>query len=264
MKWSGKTGTRCMMPDNLNERYARHLALPDFTESHQRRLSVKSALLVGAGGLGGNIAPLLCAAGIGRLVLIDGDKVSLSNLQRQTLYREDQIGKWKTECAAQSLHSLNSGTRIEAHPVFIDRKNALTLAKDCDIVIDGCDNALCRYLMNDLAVGLGIPFVYGSICEYSGQAAVFNATKDSATYRCLYPEENARQNVPKGVTAPLPALVAAVEAQAALRILCGMDSALSNRLFLCDMLSMESHCLDLQASGKGREISLANFRKFPR
>lgn len=251
-----------MMPGNLNERYARHLALPDFTESHQRRLSVKSALLVGVGGLGCHIAPLLCAAGIGRLVLVDGDKVSLSNLQRQTLYRENQIGKLKVECAAQSLQALNSGTRIEAHPVFLDRKNALSLAKNCDIIIDGSDNANCRYLMNDLAVGLEIPFVYGSICEYQGQAAVFNAQKDSATYRCLYPEEeNTQPNSPQGVIAPLPALIAAVEAQASLRYLCGMDTALDNRLFLCNLLNMESHCINLQASGNGRNISLERFRQ---
>lgn len=253
-----------MMPGNLNERYARHLALPDFTESHQRRLSVKSALLVGVGGLGCHIAPLLCAAGIGRLVLVDRDKVSLSNLQRQTLYRENQIGKLKVECAAQSLHALNSQTSIESHPVFLDRKNALSLAKNCDIIIDGSDNANCRYLMNDLAIGLEIPFVYGSICEYQGQAAMFNAQKDSATYRCLYPEEeNTQQNSPKGVTAPLPALIAAVEAQATLRYLCGMDTALDNRLFIYDMLGMHSHCLDLQASEKGRRLSLESFQRLP-
>lgn len=250
------------MPDNLTERYARHLALPDFTESHQRRLSVKSALLVGVGGLGCHIAPLLCAAGIGRLVLVDGDRVSLSNLQRQTLYRENQIGKLKVECAAQSLQPLNSGIRIEAHPVFLDRKNALSLAKNCDIIIDGSDNANCRYLMNDLAVGLEIPFVYGSICEYQGQAAVFNTTQDSATYRCLYPEgKKTQQYSPKGVIAPLPAFVAAVEAQAAIKILCGMDTALANRLFLCNLLNMETACVNVQASGNGRRISLENFSK---
>lgn len=250
-----------MMPGNLNERYARHLALPDFTESHQRRLSVKSALLVGVGGLGCHIAPLLCAAGISRLVLVDGDKVSLSNLQRQTLYRENQIGKLKVECAAQSLRELNSQTIIETHAVFLNRNNALSLAKNCDMIIDGSDNAPCRYLMNDLAVGLEIPFVYGSICEYRGQAAVFNTTKDSATYRCLYPEEDTPQTSPQGVIAPLPAFVAAVEAQAAIRILCGMDTALANRLFLCNLLNMETTCVNVQASGNGRRISLENFGK---
>ena len=251
-----------MMPDNLQERYARHLILPDFTEEHQQRLGQKSDLLVGLGGLGGHIAPLLCAAGVGRLVLADGDSVSLSNLQRQILYREHQVGMLKAECAKASLEALNSGTEIEIHPVFLSPENALSIAGACDIIVDGSDNAAARYLMNDLAVGLEIPFVYGSIREYSGQAAVFNADAQSATYRCLFPEESIRaDDRPKGVIGPLPAWVAAMQAHECIRILSGLKPALANRLFIGDLLSLQTHCMDLQPSENGRKISLDRFGK---
>ena len=251
-----------MMPDNLQERYARHLILPDFTEEHQQRLGQKSVLLVGLGGLGGHIAPLLCAAGVGKLVLADGDSVSLSNLQRQILYREHQVGMIKAECAKASLKALNSGTEIEIHPVFLSPENALSIAGACDIIVDGSDNAAARYLMNDLAVGLRIPFVYGSIREYSGQAAVFNADAQSATYRCLFPEESIRaDDRPKGVIGPLPAWVAAMQAHECIRILSGLKPALANRLFIGDLLSLQTHCMDLQPSEHGRKISLDRFGK---
>ena len=251
-----------MMPDNLQERYARHLILPDFTEEHQHRLGQKSVLLVGLGGLGGHIAPLLCAAGVGRLVLADGDKVSLSNLQRQILYRENQVGTSKAECARKSLQALNSGAEIEIHDTFLNTENARQIAEGCDIIVDGSDNAAARYLMNDLSVGLGIPFVYGSIREYSGQLAVFNADAQSATYRCLFPEENAQaDDAPRGVIGPLPAWIASMQAHECIRILSGLKPALANRLFIGDLLSLQTHCMDLQPSENGRKISLDRFGK---
>ncbi|MDE5574602.1 MAG: HesA/MoeB/ThiF family protein [Bacteroidales bacterium] len=249
-----------MTPDNLQERYARHLMLPDFTEAHQKRLGQKTALVVGLGGLGGHIAPLLCAAGVGRLVLADGDTVSLSNLQRQILYRENQVGILKAECAKTSLEALNSGTKIEIHPIFLSPENAWEIAEGCDIIVDGSDKAAVRYLMNDLAVGLGIPFVYGSIREYSGQLAVFNADAQSATYRCLFPEENSQaDDSPRGVISPLPAWVAAMQSHECIRILSGLKPALANRLFIGDLLSLQTNCIDLQPTETGRRISMENF-----
>ena len=250
------------MQNKLQERYARHLSLPDFTQANQERLGKKTVLLVGLGGLGGHIAPLLCAAGIGKLVLADGDTVSLSNLQRQILYREDQVGLLKAECAKQSLERLNSETEIEIHPVFLNEENALAIAKGCDIIVDGSDKAKARYLMNDLSVGLGIPFVYGSICEYSGQLAVFNFDKDSATYRCLFPEEESRANdAPRGVIGPLPAWIAAMQSHECIRLLSGLQPALANRLFTGNLLSLQTHCLHLQASATGRKISIERFKR---
>lgn len=260
MKWFGKTGTKYMMPDNLQERYARHLILPDFTEARQARLAQKTVLVVGLGGLGGHIAPLLCAAGVGKLVLADGDTVSLSNLQRQILYRENQVGLPKAECAKASLQALNSSVEIEIHPVFLSVENALSIAGNCDIIVDGSDNAAARYLMNDLAVGLGIPFVYGSIREYSGQLAVFNADAESATYRCLFPEESTKaDDSPQGVIGPLPAWIAAMQAHECIRILSGLQPALANRLFIGNLLTMQTHCMELQPSQTGRSISMVGF-----
>lgn len=247
------------MPDNLQERYARHLILPDFTEARQARLAQKTVLVVGLGGLGGHIAPLLCAAGVGKLVLADGDTVSLSNLQRQILYRENQVGLPKAECAKVSLQALNSGVEIEIHG-FLNAKNARTIAEGCDLIVDGSDNATARYLMNDLAVGLGIPFVYGSIREYSGQLAVFNADAESATYRCLFPEESTKaDDSPQGVIGPLPAWIAAMQAHECIRILSGLQPALANRLFIGNLLTMQTHCMELQPSQTGRSISMEGF-----
>lgn len=250
-----------MMPDNLIERYARHLMLPDFTEARQECLGQKTALVVGLGGLGGHIAPLLCAAGVGRLVLADGDTVSLSNLQRQILYRENQVGTPKAECARKSLLALNSNAKIEIHG-FLNSENARSIAEGCDIIVDGSDNAAARYLMNDLSVGLGIPFVYGSIREYSGQLAVFNTDAQSATYRCLFPEDSTRpDDSPRGVIGPLPAWIAAMQAHECIRILSGLRPALANRLFIGDLLTMQTHCMDLQPSETGRRISMEGFRR---
>lgn len=251
-----------MMPDNLQERYARHLILPDFTEAQQIQLGQKTALVVGLGGLGGHIAPLLCAAGVGRLVLVDKDHVSLSNLQRQILYRENQVGMPKAECARKSLQALNSGIEIEIHPFFLNAENARAIAEGCDIIVDGSDNAAARYLMNDLSVGLGIPFVYGSIREYSGQLAVFNADAESATYRCLFPEGNAKaDDSPRGVIGPLPAWIAAMQAHECIRILSGLQPALANRLFIGNLLSLQTHCMALQPSETGHKISMEGFSR---
>ncbi len=254
-----------MTPDKLERRYARHLALPGFTAGHQARLGGKTALVVGLGGLGGHIASLLCAAGIGKLVLVDGDTVSEHNLQRQILYRENQVGLPKAECAKKSLEALNAETEIEIHPVFFHDANALSIAKGCHLIVDGSDNAEARYLMNDVAVGLDIPFVYGSICEYSGQAAVFNADEESATYRCLFPEEGLMPGQgPKGVIAPLPAFVAAVQAEECVKLLCGFEAALKNRLFTCNLQDMDTARMEIPASGEGRKISLERFGNLDR
>ncbi|MCM1041770.1 MAG: HesA/MoeB/ThiF family protein [Bacteroides sp.] len=250
-----------MTPNNTaTDRYARHLILPDFSQENQARLKQKTALLVGLGGLGGHIAPLLCAAGVGKLVLADADTVSLSNLQRQILYRETQIGQSKAECAGLSLHALNSETHLEIHTEFLNEENALSIARDCDIIVDGSDNAKARYLMNDLAVGLGVPYVYGSICEYSGQVAVFNMDNDAPTYRCLFPEtEGKADDAPRGVIGPLPAWVAAMQSHECVRILSGLQPALAGRLFTGSLLSMHTRVLQLQASGTGRKLSMERF-----
>lgn len=249
----------------LQERYARQLILPGFGAEAQRRLAQSSVLLVGAGGLGSTLSQLLCAAGVGRLVILDADRVSASNLQRQILYRTDQIGEPKMLHAAESLRRLNPHVQIEAYDEFLTPANARLRAQGCDLIADGTDNAAARYLMNDLCVGLGIPYVYGSIVDFYGQAAVFNLTEKSATYRCLFPEtENSLPAAPKGVIAPLPALIASIEAQECIKILTGAcGEPLDSRLLLWDMQTHTTQKITLTPTEEGRKISLRNFAQLP-
>lgn len=252
------------MQNRLEERYARHLMLPGFGAEAQRRLAQSSVLLVGVGGLGSTLSQLLCAAGVGRLVLLDADVVSVSNLQRQILYRTDQMGQSKVKLAAQSLHRLNPHVHIEAYEEFLTPSNARLRAEGCDLIADGSDNAAARYLMNDLCVGLRIPYVYGSIADFCGQAAVFNLTEKSATYRCLFPETDLLPTAPKGVISPLPALIASVQAQECIKILtrtCG--EPLDSRLLLWDMQTHTSQKIALTPTEEGRKTALRNFAQLP-
>ena len=254
-----------LLPPEFEERYARQLMLPGFGAEAQRRLAQSSVLLVGAGGLGSTLSQLLCAAGVGRLVLLDADRVSASNLQRQILYRTDQVGEPKAKQAAESLRRLNPHVQIEAYDEFLTPANARLRAKGCDLIADGSDNAAARYLMNDLSAGLGIPYVYGTIADFYGQTAVFNLTEKSATYRCLFPEtETCRQATPPGVIGPLPALIASIQAQECIKILSGAcGEPLDNRLLLWDMQTHATQKITLTPTEEGRKISLENFGRLP-
>ena len=239
--------------------------LPGFGAEAQRRLAQSSVLLVGAGGLGSTLSQLLCAAGVGRLVLLDADRVSASNLQRQILYRTDQVGEPKAKQATESLRRLNPHVQIEAYDEFLTPANARLRAEGCDLIADGSDNAAARYLMNDLSAGLGIPYVYGTIADFYGQTSVFNLTEKSATYRCLFPEtETCRQATPPGVIGPLPALIASIQAQECIKILSGAcGEPLDNRLLLWDMQTHATQKITLTPTEEGRKISLENFGRLP-
>ena len=253
-----------LLPPELEERYARQLLLPGFGAEAQRRLAQSSVLLVGAGGLGSTLSQLLCAAGVGRLVLLDADRVSVNNLQRQILYRTDQVGQPKVKHAAESLHRLNPHVQIEAYDEFLTPANARLRAEGCDLIADGSDNAAARYLMNDLCAGLGIPYVYGSIVDFYGQAAVFNLSEKSATYRCLFPETDNMSTAPKGVIGPLPALIASIQAQECIKILTGTcGEPLDSRLLLWDMQTHTTQKIALTPTEEGRKISLRNFGQLP-
>ena len=228
-------------------RYSRQIMLPEFGESGQAKLSKSSALIVGVGGLGSTLATLLCAAGIGRLVLADGDRVSLSNLQRQILYRTDQIGLYKSACAEETLRRLNPEVVIESHCRFMDETNACKIAEGCQIVLDGCDNPQARYLMNDLCVGFGIPYVYGSIEGFRGQVSVFDGDKGKR-YAQLFPDRatlSSRHAVPAGVIGPTPGVIGSIEAAEVIKLITGCGEPLYNRLFTIDLLTMESYTLDI-------------------
>jgi molybdopterin/thiamine biosynthesis adenylyltransferase/rhodanese-related sulfurtransferase len=223
-------------------RYGRQLVLPEMTLDGQLRLKRASVLLVGAGGLGSPAALYLCAAGVGRLGIVDDDVVDVTNLQRQVLFGTPDVGRSKLDAAADRLTRLNPNVTFDPHPVRLTRENALGLFSGYDIVIDGSDNFPTRYLVSDACVSLGKPDVYGSIHRMAGQASVFGLD-NGPCYRCLYPEPPPPGLVPScalaGVLGAVPGIIGAIQAVEAIKIIIGRGDTLSGRLLLFDALGME-------------------------
>jgi adenylyltransferase/sulfurtransferase len=238
-------------------RYGRQLALAGFGPAGQERLRRGSVLVIGAGGLGCPALVYLAAAGVGRIVIVDDDRVDASNLQRQVLYAESDVGEPKAEAAARRLQALNSGIRIEARRVRFARGNALELAGSCDVVVDGSDNFATRYLVNDACVMAGRPFVYGAVQGFAGQLSVFN-WRDGPTYRCLFPEPPEPGTVPNcaqaGVLGVLPGLIGTAQAGEAIKLLAEIGEPLSGRLLLWDALTMGVRSVALRVDPRSRPI----------
>ncbi len=231
------------MPLSIEElkRYSRHLNLPEFGSEGQEALRDASVLLVGAGGLGSPVALYLAAAGVGRLTLVDMDTVALSNLQRQVLYTEGDIGSLKVDSARRRLAGLNPQVRIDCIPEALHGGNARELVREHDLVIDGTDNFPTRYLVNDACVLENRPNCYGSVYRFDGQASVFHY-RGGPCYRCVFPAPPPPEQAPScaegGVLGILPGLVGVIQASEAIKILAGIGSTLSGRLQLIDVLSM--------------------------
>jgi len=228
-------------------RYERQTMLPQFGEEGQQKLASAKVLLVGVGGLGSPIALYLAGAGIGQIGLMDADIVSETNLQRQVLYSENEIGKLKVECAKKRLSALNSNLIIDCYPCRFDKENGEKIASQYDLIIDGCDNFATRYLMDDVSCKLNIPYIYGSIGEFHGQVSVFN-WKNGCSYRDLYPEEDAiftGEPTVKGVLGPVPGVIGTLQAIETIKVITGIGEPLRNRLLTVDLLTMETHILEI-------------------
>lgn len=158
-------------------RYDRQMILPEIGEDGQQKLKQAKVLIVGVGGLGSPIALYLTGAGVGCIGLVDDDVVSISNLQRQVLYSEKELGKPKATCAAERLSALNSEITIRTYPIRLTEENAQEIISQYDIVVDGCDNFSTRYLINDICAEMGKVYVYGAICGFEGQVSVFITEK---------------------------------------------------------------------------------------
>lgn len=238
-----------MFSPEESERYARHLTLPEFGEEGQRKLKRASVLIIGAGGLGSPAAMYLAAAGVGRIGLVDFDRVDASNLQRQILYGESVLGEKKLDAAWQRLHDINRHIRIETFNDRLSSRNALALFEPYDVVLDGTDNFPTRYLVNDACVLLKKPNVYGSIFRWDGQAAVFDATRGPC-YRCVYPEPPPPGMVPScaegGVLGVLPGIIGTIQATEAIKLITGAGEPLIGRLLLIDALAMRFRSLKLE------------------
>ena len=222
-------------------RYSRHLVLPEVGVDGQERIKHGKVLIVGAGGLGSPAALYLAAAGIGKIGIVDFDKVDESNLQRQIIHSTEDIGRLKTESAKNSINNLNPNVKVETYDVKLNSKNAMEIIKNYDIVIDASDNFPTRYLVNDACVLLKKPNVYGSIFRFEGHASVFNFDYGPC-YRCLFPNPPPKENVPScaegGVLGILPGIIGTIQATEALKIILRKVDVLSGRFLVYDALSM--------------------------
>jgi len=231
-------------------RYSRHLILPEVGLAGQKKIKRTSVLCIGAGGLGSPIAMYLAAAGIGKLGLVDFDTVDYSNLQRQILHTDADVGRPKTESARETIHGINPNVEVILHNTRITSENALNLIRPYDIVADGTDNFPTRYLTNDACVLLKKPNVYGSIFRFEGQASVFAPHLGGPCYRCLYPEPPPPGMVPScaegGVLGVLPGIIGCIQATEILKLALGRGSSLVGRLLLFNALDMKFRELKLR------------------
>jgi adenylyltransferase/sulfurtransferase len=246
-----------MLTSDERRRYQRHLSLPDFGEAAQERLKLGRVLVIGAGGLGCPALLYLAAAGVGRIVIVDPDRVDTSNLQRQILYQEADVGRLKVDAAAERLRALNHHILIETVSERFCRDNALRLVREVDVVVDGSDNFATRYLVNDACVMADRPFVYGAISGFSGQLAVFNR-KGGPTYRCLFPVPSPAELAPNcaeaGVLGVLPGIIGTWQATETIKILSGVGEPVSGKLLLWNALTMQVQTVALAADPRSRAI----------
>jgi len=222
-------------------RYSRHLIIPDVGMAGQKRLKNARVLVIGAGGLGSPALLYLAAAGIGTLGIIDFDTVDESNLQRQIIHGQSDIGKPKAVSAKESIAETNPFVNVVVHDVRLDNDNVMELFSQYDLIIDGTDNFATRYMVNDAAVLLGKPYVWGSIYRFDGQASVFWA-EYGPCYRCLYPEPPPPGMVPScaegGVLGVLCASIGSIQVNEAIKLLTGIGEPLAGRLMIYDALEM--------------------------
>jgi molybdopterin/thiamine biosynthesis adenylyltransferase/rhodanese-related sulfurtransferase len=221
------------------QRYARQISLPQLGTQGQISLKNARVLIVGVGGLGSPAAFYLAAAGVGTLGLMDGDTIELSNLQRQILYQTKDVGLSKVQQAAQQLSRLNPDVLLECHPYNLTATNALATLREYDVVIDGSDNFLTRYLVHDACYFLGKPYVYGSVMRFSGQASVFHGHQ-GACYRCLFPKPPQAGELPSctegGVLGVVPGTIGTLQATEALKLILQKGRSLLGRLMTYDAL----------------------------
>jgi sulfur-carrier protein adenylyltransferase/sulfurtransferase len=246
-----------MLSKNEQSRYSKQIILPEIGMAGQEKLRAAKVLVIGAGGLGCPILQYLTAAGVGTIGIADGDTVSISNLQRQVLYSEEEIGQLKADVAVGKLRKLNPHVQFKVYPQFIDTTNALEIIKEYDIVVDGSDNFATRYIVNDACVILDKPMVFGAIYKFEGQMSVFNYN-DGPTYRCLFPEPPEADESPNcadiGVVATLPGIIGTIEANEAIKIITGIGEVLSGKLLVMDTLTMSTHFFNFKPMAANKQI----------
>lgn len=258
-------------------RYARHLILPEFNIEGQKKLKASSVLVIGSGGLGSPLLLYLAAAGVGRITIVDFDRVDDSNLQRQVLFGMADVGRPKVEAAAARLRSLNPYIEVVALDTQLTSENARELVASHDLVADGTDNFATRYLVNDAAVLENKPNVYASIYRFEGQISVFNALLPDGTrgpnYRDLFPTPPPPGLVPScaegGVLGVLPGILGSLQALEVIKVLTGIGEPLSGRLFLFDATTFTTRTVKIRKSPNNpltgeqpTQTELINYQEF--
>lgn len=229
------------MNDEQLLRYSRHIMLPEIDVAGQERLLSSRVLLIGLGGLGSPVSMYLAAAGVGHLVLVDYDRVELSNLQRQIVHATPDLQRLKVESARDRLRALNPDVDVTMLPQSLGDAALDEQVQGADIVVDATDNFASRFAINAACVRAGKPLVSGAAIRFEGQVAVFGNGTDSPCYRCLYNDdavaaETCTQN---GVLAPLLGIIGSIQAMETLKVLAGLPAGLDGRLLLLDGLRME-------------------------
>ena len=223
-------------------RYSRHLIIPDVGMIGQKRLKNARVLCIGAGGLGSPALMYLAAAGVGTLGIVEFDTVDESNLQRQIIHGQSDVGRSKVESARDTVREINPYVTVNIHDVRLDSSNALELFAQYDLIVDGTDNFATRYLVNDACVLLGKPYVWGSIYRFEGQASVF-WSEYGPCYRCLYPDPPPPGMVPScaegGVLGVLCASIGSIQVTEAIKLITGIGTTLLGTLMTYDALSMD-------------------------
>ncbi|MBP6335098.1 MAG: HesA/MoeB/ThiF family protein [Bacteroidia bacterium] len=235
-----------MLTQEEKERYSRQILIDSFTEVGQEKLKHASVLVIGAGGLGCPALTYLAGAGIGHLGIVDPDIVELSNLHRQSLYCMDDIGMKKVKAASRRLQKINSGIYISEFDTLLNQKNAFEIINEFDVIIDGTDNFLARFIINDTCSILNKVWVYGSVYKFEGQVSVFNAPTAAGTpgpdYRSLFPDTLHQDAMAScetiGTLGVIPGIVGMLQATEAIKVICNYDGILSGKLLTFDALKM--------------------------
>ena len=233
------------MDDRQRLRYSRHLLLNEFGEEAQERLLASHALVIGAGGLGSAALLYLASSGVGRITVCDGDKVELTNLQRQVVHRNDSIGSPKASSAARTLAAINPEIQVEALEERAGPERLMALVRGADVVLDCSDNFTTRHALNRACVAHRKPLVSGAGIRFDGQIAVFDLRRDDAPcYHCLFAEDARSEEercATMGVFAPLVGVVGTLQAMEAIKLVAGVGETLAGRLMLFDALASRWH-----------------------
>ncbi len=236
------------------KRYSRQTILPEIGKAGQEKLGNASVLVIGAGGLGCPVLQYLAASGVGKIGIVDFDTIDISNLQRQVLYTEKELGLQKSEVAKNKIQALNSLVEVESFNLKVSADNILSLIENYDIIVDGTDNFESKYLINDACVIKNKTLVFGSIHSFQGQVSVFNY-KNGPTYRCVFPEPSETDNCNvNGVIGVLPGIIGTLMANEVLKIILEIGEVLSGTLLVVDALSLNTTTYHFEAVEANKNI----------